>query len=230
MKINRKFEYVQLERITRDDGVRHYRCPVTNLLLPSVTTILSGTEDKKGLLEWRARVGDQKADEIRDEACALGGLMHLHIENYVSGIARPRGNNFIRVQAERMADQIINRGLPNVDEIWGQEVMLYYPGLYAGTTDLVGIYKGEEAIMDHKTARKMKKRSDILNYLHQIPAYAIAHDELYGTKIKTGVIFMVDREFNYQEFVIDITELETRKGEWLDRVTAYMNQYGYPVE
>jgi hypothetical protein len=230
MLINRKFEYLQLDRITQPNGTRHYRCPQTNLLLPSVTTILGATSDETALLEWRARVGDQKADEIRDEACDLGSLMHLHIENYVSGIPRPRGNNYIRVQAERMADQIINRGLPNIDEIWGQEVMLYYPGLYAGTTDLAGIYKGEEAIMDHKSARKMKKRSDIVNYLHQIPAYAIAHDELYGTNIKTGVIFMVDREFNYQEFVIDLTELESRKGEWLDRVTKYMSQNGYPTE
>jgi hypothetical protein len=230
MKINRKFDYAPLERITNENGVRHYRCLQTNLLLPSVTTILSGTEDKTGLLEWRKRVGDKKADEIRDEALKLGSLMHQHIENYVVGIPRPRGTNLIRVQAERMADQIINRALPNVDEIWGQEVILYYPGLYAGTTDLVGVYKGEEAIMDHKTAKKMKKRTDILNYFHQLSAYAIAHDAMYGTSIKLGVVFMVDRDFNYQEFTVDIKEMATRKVEWLDRVTKYMDQHGYPVE
>jgi hypothetical protein len=225
------FDYVQLERITRPDGVRHYRCPVTNLLVPSVTTILGATSNNQdALLEWRKRVGDTKADKIRDQACALGSLMHLHIENHVMGIPRPRGTNQIRVQAERMADQIIGRGLPNVDEVWGQEVSLFYPGLYAGTSDLVGLYNGRPAIMDHKTSKKMKKRKDILDYFHQLSAYAVAHDEVYGTNIEIGVIFMVDRAFNFEQFVVEIDELEAGKADYLERVENYFAKFGNPVE
>ena len=218
---NEKFEYKALEKITRDDGVRHYRCLTTNLLVPSATTIIDATEDKSGLLEWRKRVGDEEADRIKNEACALGSLMHNHIENHVSGIPRPGGSNLIRMQAKRMADRIIEEALPFVDEVWGQEVMLCYPGLYAGTTDLCGIYKGKEAIMDHKTARKMKKLKDIIHYRDQLCFYLLAHNETYGTNINTGVIFMVDRQLNFQEFYFDENDIKKGIDAALRRLELY---------
>ena len=222
MLINARFNYPKIARVTRDDGVRHYTCPETGRQLPSITTIIAATEDKSGLDRWRARVGDAEADRIRREAAGLGSLMHGHLENHIAGIPRPGGTNYVRKLAAAMADQIIMNGLRDVDEVWGQEVAMYFPGLFAGTTDLVGIHRGKPAIMDHKTTRKMKKRCQIDNYFDQMSAYALCHNEVHGTDIEAGVIFMVDREKNYQEFIIDRDELENHKIKFLQRFEAYL--------
>lgn len=218
--ITNKFTYENLERVTLPEG-RFYVDPNGNKL-HSVTTILSETSDNSFLLEWRARVGDEYADKVVKQACDLGTLMHTHLENYVQDIPRPSGNNLIRVQAEKMADKIIQYGIPTVDEIWGMEVPLYFPQLYAGTTDLVGIHNGDEAIMDYKTAKKMKKRENIENYFCQAAAYALAHNEIHGTNIQKGVIFMVDRNFQYKEFVVEGVEFEKFQVQWLERVEKFL--------
>lgn len=219
--INHKFNYEPLERITQLSGIRHYKCPQTGNMLPSVTTILDSTLDKKGLKEWQEFVGEKKANEVKKEATDLGSLVHEHIEKFIIGEERPKGNNLIRIQSRQMADQIINNGLKNVNEIWGQETALYYPGLYAGTTDLVGVYNGKEAIMDHKTAKKIRSENQIIGYYFQIAAYAIAHNFLYGTNIQTGVIFMVDRNYNYKDFYIDEISMKKYQEQWLIKVEEY---------
>jgi len=225
MLINARFDYPTIERITRDDGVRHYTCPETGKQLPSITTIISATEDKSGLERWRERVGEAEAERIRTEAAGLGSLMHQHLENYIKGIPRPGGTNYVRKLAAAMADQIIMKGLPGVEEVWGQEVAMYFPGLFAGTTDLVGIHRGKTAIMDHKTTKKMKKRCQIDNYFDQMSAYAICHDAVYKTDIEKGVIFMADREKNYQEFIIEKNELEKHKIKFLLRFETYLENH-----
>lgn len=220
-----RFEYPELERITRDDGVRHYVCPNTGQLLPSVTTVLDGTADKSGLLLWEQRVGKAKADSVRKEATAVGGLMHAHLEAYVQGVPRPRGNNVVRVMAERMADTVIKNALPQVSEIWGMEIGLHMPDLYAGTTDLLGIFDGREAIMDYKSTRAtLKSREQIHDYFAQGSAYALAHNEVYGTNIKTVVIFMVTRECAYRQYVLEGLEYERHQLSFLSRLERYMEK------
>lgn len=221
--VNKLFNYQTLERVTHPDGNRYYVCPEGNQL-SSVTTILGATEDKTGLMEWRAWVGDKKADQIRDDACALGTLMHTHLENWMMEIDRPRGSNLVRQMATNMADVIIDKGLVNVSEVWAMEEMLYFPKLYAGTADLIGIHNGEPAIMDYKTTNKMKSKDKIQNYACQLSAYALAHNELFGTDIKRGVIFMVARDLSYQEFVFEGEEFTKANNEWLDRLDQFFNQ------
>lgn len=221
--INKQFEYKVLERVTHEDGNRFYVCPEGNNL-SSVTTILSATEDKTGLLEWRAWVGDKKADQIRDEATGLGSLMHTHLENWMEGKERPGGNNVVRQMARNMADTIIARGLVNVSEVWAMEEMLYFPKLYAGTADLIGLHNGEPAIMDYKTTNKMKSKDKINNYACQLAAYALAHNEIFGTQIKRGVIFMVARDLSFQEYVFEGEEFTKATDEWLARLDQFFNQ------
>jgi len=220
---NKQFDYPSLERVTRPDGVRHYICD-QGIPHASVTTILGATEDKTGLLEWRAWVGDKKADQIRDDACALGTLMHTHLESWMEGIDRPRGSNLVRQMATNMADVIIERGLVNVSEVWAMEEMLYFPGLYAGTADLIGIHNGEPAIMDYKTTNKMKSKDKIQNYACQLGAYALAHNELFNTNIKRGVIFMVARDLSFQEYVFEGPEFEKAIDEWMNRLEIFFKQ------
>jgi genome maintenance exonuclease 1 len=223
MKINKHFEYTELHR-TNIDGRRYYTCPVSGAYIASVTTILDATAYKPELEAWKERVGPKKAKEIKDEAAALGSLMHTHLECHIMRKERPKGNNLVRQMASNMADSVIGRGLAYVDEVWGIETGLYYPGVYAGTTDLVGLYKGYPAIMDYKTTKTMKTRAQIEDYFCQCAAYAMAHNTLYGTDISRLVIFMISRDLKFETFVAeagDFTDYATR---WAERVAAFHDQ------
>lgn len=224
MQVERLYDYQPIERVTHEDGTRFYTCPVTQTPLASITTILSATADKTSLVLWEEFVGKKKADRVREEALALGTLMHTHVENHIEGVDRPKGNHPLRMMAARMADQIITKGLPKVDKVWGMEVGLYFPGLFAGTTDLVGVHDGVETVMDHKSAKKMRSLEMIQDYFAQAGAYCIAHDEVYGTKIRKAVIFMVDRELKFKEFMIEGLELEQHKENFLRRYETYLNK------
>jgi genome maintenance exonuclease 1 len=214
-----KYDYKPLERDTKQSGERVYNTPIGSFA--SVTTILSATADTKGLDAWRAWVGEEAADKIRDEAARLGSLMHLHLENHLLGESRPGGTNLIRVMAKNMADVIIENGLKNVSDVWGIEAPLYHPDGYAGTTDLVGIHNGSPAIMDFKTTKKQKKKDFITDYFCQCAAYAHAHNYLFGTDIRKVVIFMVSRDNQYQEFIIEDDEFDMFLEIWLTRVRVF---------
>jgi hypothetical protein len=55
----------------------------------------------------------------------------------------------------------------------------------------------------------------------QLAAYALAHNEMHGTDIKTGVILMCTKDYVYQEFVIEGVEFEYWTEQWLKRVERY---------
>lgn len=218
------YEYPELSKNTDNKtGVRHYNTPDKEHL-PSVTTILARTksaEDREGLQAWMDWVGEKKAIEIRDEAGNRGTVMHRRLEWFVKDIEKRVGSNFIQQQANNMANVIIEHGLKHMTEFWGSEVSLWYPGLYAGTTDLVGVWKGKPAIIDFKQANKLKLPEHIISYKAQLTAYALAHNEVYGTDIKTGVILICTKDLEYQEFVVEDAEFEEYTDIWLDRVESY---------
>ena len=223
MKINQLFEYKDLTKITNEEtGSRYYEDPEGNHL-SSVTTILSATGFNPELDAWKERVGEKESKRICNEACALGSLMHSHLEKHIQKEERSNGSNLIHKLARNMADQVINRGFINVNEVWGIESVLYWPGLYAGTTDLVGVHNGQPAIMDYKTCRKMKTKNMISDYAMQISAYALSHNELFGTDIQKGVIFMVDRDLNFEEYIFEGYEWEQAKMQWFKRLELFLN-------
>ena len=210
------------------DGKRRYATP-DGEKLPSVTTILDFTkseESKQALQNWRKRVGVQKAQEITTEAAGRGTRMHKWIEDYIkTGVLNEPGSNPYSQQSHKMAQSIISQGLVNCNEYWGTEVPLYYPKIYAGTTDLVGIHDGDEAIMDHKQTNKPKKREWIDDYFVQLAAYANAHNEVHGTKIHKGVIFMCSADNQYQEFILEGIEFDKYTDIWFKRVEQYYMQF-----
>jgi ATP-dependent exoDNAse (exonuclease V) beta subunit len=219
IKLNNQFTYGEHSR-KEINGSRHYLTE-SGTPVPSVTTILSKTKDMTHLMEWRKRVGDEKAAEITKESTSLGTTMHTHLENYILGKPRPGGTNLGRVMAQQMADVIIQNGLRHVDEVWGTEVPLIYDTIWAGTTDLVGVYKGEPAIMDFKNTIRPKKRDHVDDYRLQLTAYQMAHDLTFGTQIKKCVIFMCSRDLQYQEFVWDLEHMEQNCADWVARVEQY---------
>lgn len=223
--IKQKFNYKEIKKESKE-GKRLYACPDGNSVA-SVTTILDKTKDKSALIAWRKRVGEKKAQEIVTEAASVGTRMHKFLEDYVETGEWPKaGSNPYSQQANEMATKIKDAALVNIDEIWGSEVQLYHPKIYAGTTDLVGVFKGEECIMDFKQTNKPKKLEWVQDYFLQLTAYAIAHNEIYGTNICEGHIFMCSRAGEYQQFDLWPHEFKEWEQEWWNRVYAYYEKHG----
>ncbi|OUV99833.1 MAG: hypothetical protein CBD16_07325 [Betaproteobacteria bacterium TMED156] len=214
-----KFKYKEFKRKNLD-GQRYYVNDAGDPV-PSVTSILSKTKDMTALNAWKKRVGAAEAQRIVTESANLGTIMHKHLESYIEGVERPSGTNQVYVQAKQLSETVIEHGLKNVDEVWGIETHLAFPGLYGGTADLICVHEGEPAIGDFKTSRKFKKKEWIDDYFMQASAYALAHNEVYGTNIQKGVIFMVTHENQYQQFVVEGNEFQTFTDKWLDRVETY---------
>lgn len=224
MKLNKKFIYPTSSRsLVKDE--RHYDVNATKL--PSVTTILQATqpeEKRLALAAWKTKVGSVEADKVKNDAASRGTAMHTHLEKFLLG------EGYLDLttegQASRtMADEIINKGLKNrLAEFWGLEVTLYYPELYAGATDVVGIYDNEESIVDFKQSNKPKRREWIEDYKLQLAGYALAHNEVYGTNIMKGVNLICTKDNLYQEFIFDGEEFKQAKYEFLRRVDQYYAQ------
>jgi genome maintenance exonuclease 1 len=218
--ITKRYEYQPIER-KQVEGRRLYATPDGNAVA-SVTTILDATKDKTHLIAWRKRVGEKKAQEIVTEAAGVGTRMHKYLEDYIEFGKWPTpGTNPFAIQAHMMAAQIKEKAMTHVDEIWGSEVNLYMPQMYAGTTDLVGTYKGQPSIMDFKQTNKPKKLEWVVDYFLQLVAYAEAHNEIYGTEIREGHVFMCSREGEYQQFDIWPDEYQEWRTEWYNRVYQY---------
>ena len=212
-----KYPYGELSRVTKNHK-RHYETP-DGRAVPSVTTVLSATKDMTHLNAWKKRVGAQEAQRIATESANIGTVMHRSLEKHVKGEDRKPGSNLIQQKAHTMANVIIDNGLNDVSEVWGSEVSLHYPELYAGTTDLVGVYKGAPAIMDFKQARKLKKKEWVEDYFLQLVAYAEAHNKMYDTEIKTGRIFICTQNNEYQTF--DIDDYDHWVGKWYGKLEQY---------
>ena len=204
------------------DGKRHYEINGIEKL-PSVTTILKATEPdekRESLQAWRDRVGDENATRIVDESAARGTAMHKILEKYILEEGYLDLTN-VGKEAHNMAMQVIQNGLSNITEFYGSECTLYYPGLYAGQTDLIATHKGDMAVIDFKQTNKPKKREWIEDYCLQLAAYGMAHDFVYKTAITKAVIMMCSKDNFYQEFVIAGEEYRKYKHEWLGRVDEY---------
>ena len=220
-----KYDYKEIKR-KQIDGKRLYACPDGNAVA-SVTTILDKTKDKSHLIAWRKRVGEAKAQEIVTEAASVGTRMHKYLEDYIEFGEWPTpGSNPYAQQAHRMAEQVRDNAMGDVDEIWGSEINLYHPKIYAGTTDLVGQYKGQPAIMDFKQTNKPKKAEWVEDYYLQLTAYALAHNEVFGTNIREGHIFMCSRDLQYQQFDVWPDEFDKWEQKWWDRVYQYYDKHG----
>ena len=207
-----------------DNGSRNY--DIAGYRLPSVTTILGKThppEKAKKLAEWRARKGDKEADKIMNMSSVRGTSMHRYLEYYLEGKGYEDMTEFGQ-QAKSMARKVIDVGMAPVDEYYGSEVTLYYPGLYAGATDLVCRHNNKETIVDFKQSNRPKREEWIGDYKLQAGAYAMAHDHVYGSNIEQCVIMICTPDLYYQEFKIDGLNLRKAKHDFLKRLDEYYEQ------
>lgn len=226
MILVKKFNYIELSRETATDGFRTYLTP-DGENLTSVTTILDKTksEESKNALEgWRKGVGIKKSTQVTEEAAFRGTLMHKFLERTISGENPVPGTNIHHKQSAKMAQVIIDNFLkPNLSEAWGLEVNLYYPGLFAGTTDVVGVYNGEPTICDFKQSNRYKTDDRVEDYKYQLSAYILSHNKIYGTEIKQGVILMCTVNLEPQSWIIKGDELERYQSLWWERVAKFYN-------
>ena len=221
LQINSPYPYQEIKR-KQVDGKRLYA--TESGPLPSVTTILDKTkprEKREALANWKKRVGDKEAQRIVTEAANVGTVMHNILEYWVKNEDYDPGNNIVHRQAKAMAQVVKEHVQPNLNEVWGSEVNLYYPGLYAGTTDLLGVWKGQPAIMDFKQTNKPKKREWIEDYFLQGAAYSLAHNALYETDIKSIAIFMCSRDCEWQLFEVKADEFQHWADKWAARVEQF---------
>ena len=223
MKWNKRFNYPKSQR-ELIKGQRHYA--LNEEKLPSVTTILSETqsdEKKESLARWKARVGETEAERIKDSSASRGTNMHLHLERHILGQGHMDLTDEGQVAGD-MAQVIIDKGLCDMGEIWGSEVTLFYPNLYAGATDLVGVFDYEDSIVDFKQSNKPKKKEWIDDYFMQLGAYAMAHNCVYDTEITQGVILMCTPDKYFQKFQIKGKEFIKYQHKFLERLDKYYSQ------
>jgi hypothetical protein len=219
IKRNEKFKYIEGKQLTdHETGTRVYE--VVGTKLPSVTTILGATKDQEFLKKWKAKVGEAKAEEIKNLSSRRGTAMHKYLECYIESKGYEDLTD-IGVQAKPMAQKIIDIGLAPVDEYYGSEVTLYYPGLYAGSTDLVCRHNGMDTIIDFKQANKPKNKDWIEDYYLQIAAYCMAHDYVYDSQIQQGIIMVCTPDLYFQEFKFQDHELRQWKHKFLKRLDMY---------
>lgn len=222
--IRKKYKYEKLVRVDSDNGRRYVlegQDPV-----PSVTTILSGTKDQTFLKEWEERVGKENAERIRNDAATVGTHMHSVVERLLLNRALDPPRTWLQVKGYRMGYALIEHFFPNVYEVWGAEVPVYYPGKYAGTTDCIAVYNGKPSILDFKQANRMKKREWVEDYFLQLAAYALAHNTVHGTEIDHGVILMVAQDGEVQEFVTCGREFQQYQDQWMQRVEQFQKDGG----
>jgi genome maintenance exonuclease 1 len=220
MKWNKLYEYPKSMRsLVKDE--RHYE--IGSSKLPSVTTILAATqssEKRESLQKWKDRVGMFEAERIKNTAATRGTLMHSHLEYHLNGQGLLDLSDSGR-EARDMAQKIIDEGLKDLETIWGNEVVLYYPELYAGQTDVVGIYQGRDSIIDFKNSNKPKRDDWIEDYYLQGALYAAAHDCIYGTEIEQTVILICTPDLFFQRFIVNGDRFRHYKSEALKRVDKY---------
>ena len=223
--IKDKYKYPELQRVENELG--RFYIDSKGQEVPSVTNVLSSTSDQSGIDEWKRRVGHEEAERILQESSSIGSNVHNALENYLQDKQWEISDDgsYISKTSIRILESFIKNLVTDINEVWGLESGLILDGLYAGTADCIGIYNGEESLVDFKTAKKVKPKEWIEDYFLQCSAYANAHNVMFGTEIQQVVILMVDRELMFQEFIVRPTEFNILTKVWKKRLIQFHKEY-----
>lgn len=224
INVVKRYKYESLLRNDSPEGRKYVTA--TGESLPSVTTVLDATKDKSHLDAWVKNVGEEEANRIKNEAAMVGTHMHGCLERFIKHRPIEVPTSWLAVKGYRMAMTLAENFFPNLTEVWGSEVNVYYPQKYAGSTDMAGVYRNKSAIVDFKQANRMKKRDWIEDYFHQLAAYALAHDAVHNTEIEQGVVLMASQDGQVQEFVSVGREWAQYKQAWFARLEGFYALHG----
>ena len=222
--IKKKYKYPKLQRVENEFG-RFYIDSMGNEV-PSVTNVLSSTSDQSGIDEWKRRVGLEEAERVLQESLTIGSNVHNALENFLKDNKWEilDDGSFVSKTSILILKTFIKNLISDINEVWGLEAGLILDGLYAGPADCIGFYKGEESLIDFKTAKKVKPKEWIEDYFLQCSAYANAHNVMYGTNIKQIVILMADRNQEYKKFVVNNHEFDHYTNRWKQRLIKFHNK------
>ena len=227
-RINNKFAYPKSMRSIYN-GLRHY--DVAGAKFPSITGILSETrpqQDKDALLKWKKDVGFKQAAVISKQSSDRGTSLHQYLESIL--LNKMNGELLEETNLpKKMAETIVENGINDqISEVYGCEAVLYYDQNYkfAGTADaIVNSSDNKIKILDFKQSNRPKKReySVITEYGLQLALYSIAHDNMFGTNIKSTEILMCTPNLIFQKFEFKDQEFEILKKKAMNRVEQYYN-------
>tara|TARA_Y100000782_G_C10144766_1_gene248879 strand:+ start:239 stop:955 length:717 start_codon:yes stop_codon:yes gene_type:complete len=223
---------VELQPITAttNNGVRLYETPEGNKY-PSITTVLS-VRNKKGLMEWRKRVGNEVANHVSRTAAARGTKVHHMCEDYLNNVKfnfpdkwEKHKKNFLPYCLFSQLKSVLS----NIDNIYAQEAGLYSDKYkVAGRVDCIAEYNGVPSIIDFKTSTKERKEEWNEDYYIQGSAYAEMFKERTGIEISQVVILVVTEDGTVQEFIKDkykylnaLVETVTEWGEQNETSNSY---------
>lgn len=176
---------IELPKLTRinEAGRRMYETP-TGVRYPSVTTVTS-LRDKKAVMEWRKRVGDEEANRVSQRACKRGTNIHSLCEDYLNN--KPVSINIFDREMWNSFSPLLKR----IDNVHCLEGMLFSHKLQvAGTVDCIAEFDGVLSVIDFKTSRRVKNLEDIPGYFIQATMYAVSYAEMLGHQAKQLVVLM----------------------------------------
>ena len=203
-----KFNHVPVKlpelKTTTIDRKRFYITPKEKYY-PSITTVLS-IRNKKGLMEWRKRVGDEVANYVSGKAASRGTKVHHMCEDYLNNMETDFPDKWEKHKNDFLPwclfGQLKNKVLININDIYGQECGLYSDKYkVAGRVDCIAKYNDVLSIIDFKTSTKERSDSWNENYYIQCSAYAEMFTELTEIDISQIVILVVTEDGVVQEFI-----------------------------
>ena len=206
------------------DGVRLYETPEGNKY-PSITTVLS-IRNKKGLHEWRKRVGNDVANYVARTAAARGTKVHHMCEDYLNNVYTNYPSKWEKHKKDFLPyclfNQLKEQALCNIDGIYAQEAGLYSDKYkVAGRVDCIARYNGTPSIIDFKTSSRERTDDWNENYYIQGSAYAEMFGERTGIEVSQVVILVVTEDGTVQEFIKDkhnyLDALVESVAEWSER-------------
>jgi genome maintenance exonuclease 1 len=221
--IQAKYKYPEIQRVQNKFG--RFYIDSQGQEVPSVTNVLSSTSDQSGIDEWKRRVGNEEAERILQESTSIGSNVHNALENYLQDKKWEilDDGSYISKTSILILESFIKNLLSEINEVWGLEAGLILDGLYAGTADCIGIFNGQESLIDFKTAKKIKPKEWIEDYFLQCAAYANAHNVIYNTNIKQIVILMVDRNQEFKKYIVNDREFDHYTNKWKQRLIKFHN-------
>ena len=216
-KYNKKYDYTFNMKVETLPSGRTYFTPDGDY--PSITTILGKTANQNWLQKWKEKVGEEEAARISKEATDRGTLIHKYAERYFNKEEIFSDLIHESLDVIQMSKDLIKITESGVDEIWGQEQILWSKKYwYAGRCDMAGIWKGKPSIIDFKTSKRTKYIKHIKDYFIQCCGYVVAHNEMFGTGIRNIVILITVDGKKPQCF-------ETSAVPFLSELKLRINQY-----
>lgn len=219
----RQFEFVTLDSLdfdlkaeTTEQG-RKYLTP-NGKLYPSVTTVLS-SYNKKQILEWRNRVGEEAANKIAGKASRRGTSVHYVCEQYLLNLMNDMRMKMMMPNVKELFLQLRDQLDQNIGKIYCLEQALYSDKLQiAGRVDCIAEWQGQLSVIDFKTSTKKKNEDNILNYFMQCSAYAEMFEEITDMPIEQIVVAIATEEGESQFFV-------RNKRDYLNELEFYIGAY-----